>query len=158
MRTDSEQYQQHLLKKYHRGRGLYLRFCLYPKYLRALGDLRGREIVDLGCGSGEFLNYCQSRGIPALGVDSNEHLVAQCRSLGLEVILADILTYAPGEGKQLANLVCDNVVEHLSLEEIDRFFQNLKRIVAPGGKMLVVVPGKKGFRGIRPIRRSLPPR
>ncbi len=61
------------------------------------------------------------------------------------MILADILTYAPGEGKQLANLVCDNVVEHLSLEEIDRFFQNLKRIVAPGGKMLVVVPGKKGF-------------
>ena len=145
MNTDSEDYRDYLLGKYRRGRGLYLRFLVYPKYLKTLGELCGREIVDCGCGAGEFLHFCRTRRIPARGIDWNEHLVARCRQAGLDASVGDLTTYEPPNGK-LHNLLCDNVIEHLGQAEIESFFAKLRQIVGVGGKMLVVVPGKKGFR------------
>jgi SAM-dependent methyltransferase len=145
MKTSSEEYQDYLVGKYRRGRGLYLRLLVYPKYLKALGERCGREIVDCGCGTGEFLRFCQTSRIPARGIDWNEHLVARCRQAGLDASVADITTYEPPNGK-LHNLLCDNVIEHLTAAEIESFFAKLRQIVDVGGKMLVVVPGKKGYR------------
>ena len=51
----------------------------------------------------------------------------------------------PPNGKRLFGGVCDNVIEHLGREDMDRFFENAKQIFEPGGKLLVIVPGKKGF-------------
>lgn len=144
MQSDSQQYQQYLSGKYLPGRGLYLRTLLYPKYLRELSQGPAGPVVDLGCGNGEFLDYCRSRGVPAAGVDSNPHLIELCRAKGLAVTMGDILAYRPESPVRRA--VCDNVLEHLDRPRLDAFFDNFRQIAAPGARLLAVVPGKAGYR------------
>lgn len=144
MRSDSQQYHEYLSGKYLPGRGLYLRMLLYPKYLRELSQESAGPIVDLGCGNGEFLDHCRSRGIQATGVDSNPHLIEMCRARGLTVTMGDILTWRPELPMHRA--VCDNVLEHLDRPQLDAFFGNFRQIAAPGARLLAIVPGKAGYR------------
>jgi SAM-dependent methyltransferase len=144
MQSDSQQYQQYLSGKYLPGRGLYLRMLLYPKYLRELSQGAEGPAVDLGCGTGEFLDYCRGRGVPATGVDANPHLVEMCRAKGLTVTVGDILSYVPESPVRRA--VCDNVLEHLDREQLVAFFGNFRQIAAPGARLLVIVPGNAGYR------------
>lgn len=144
MRSDSQQYQQYLSGKYLPGRGLYLRTLMYPKYLRELSHGPAGSVVDLGCGNGEFLDYCRTRGVDATGVDSNPYLIEMCRARSLKVTTGDILTYR--HESPVPRAVCDNVLEHLDLPQLDMFFRNFRQIAVPGARLLAIVPGKAGYR------------
>jgi len=141
METQSEEYARHLKGKYHAGRFLYLSSIVYPSYVRELS--RG-EVWDLGCGLGEFLLYCRKRNIVGFGIDSNPYFVKECQGRGLSVFLDNIISphVLP---KGIKNAVCDNVLEHLSIEEIRLFLNSLKTKMIPGGVLLIVVPGLKGY-------------
>jgi len=101
-------------------------------------------IYDVGCGFGAFLEYCRSRDRPAVGLDSNPKLVEICNRKGLQAYQADVLNlhevFSPAD-----NIICDNVIEHLSLIEVDRFFCEIQKIWSPGGVMLIVVPNQRGY-------------
>ncbi|MCL5958817.1 MAG: methyltransferase domain-containing protein, partial [Chloroflexi bacterium] len=59
-----------------------------------LQHFRGcRNVVDLGCGRGEFLELLRSEGVGAVGVDVDSRMVQRCRSKGLKVYQADALSY-----------------------------------------------------------------
>src|SRR6202034_22342 len=50
-----------------------------------LPDFSGRQnILDIGCGRGEFLEMMLAAGVPARGIDLSEESVATCRAKGLE--------------------------------------------------------------------------
>lgn len=142
MQTQANEYQEYLNSKYKPGRSLYLRCLMYPAYLRRLGYVGG-EICDLGCGNGEFLKFCVSRGIPAHGVDWNDAFVKQCQGAGLKVCKANVVEYAPETPVPYA--LCDNVLEHLTSDEITGFLVNSRRVVCQGGRLLIVVPGEKAY-------------
>src|SRR5579859_657073 len=98
MKTETNEYSDYLYKKYLPGRRQYLAWLFYPKILRAFS---GHDpIVDLGCGTGEFLRYCKGRHRKTLGVDSNQSLVAKNRNGGFEIILDDICELSSLRGKQ----------------------------------------------------------
>ena len=44
------------------------------------------EVIDAGCGRGEFLELLREAEIAAVGVDSDEAMVGRCRELGLDAI------------------------------------------------------------------------
>lgn len=68
-------------------------------------DIRGRvaeylplfdgasDVLDVGCGRGEFLDLLRARGISARGVDTNDEMAAVCRERGLEAVVGDGLSY-----------------------------------------------------------------
>ncbi len=72
------------------------------------------QILDIGCGRGEFLDAAKAAGLAARGVDQNQESVALCRSKGLEVEQGDLFTYLESlpEGS-LGGAYCAQVVEHL---------------------------------------------
>src|SRR5690349_7954904 len=92
MRTDEKQYSDYLENKYLPGRTLYLRYFFYPKLFRAFPGTD--TIVDLGCGTGEFLKSCRQRKRDVIGIDSNEALANRCRQNGFRVELDDICELA----------------------------------------------------------------
>jgi len=73
-----------------------------------------KNVLDIGCGRGEFLELLRDSGIGGRGIDSNEDMVAFCRSRGLDVERIDAITYLDGlEDKSLDGVFLDQVVEHL---------------------------------------------
>ena len=73
-----------------------------------------RDVLDVGCGRGEFLGLLRDQGITARGIDINGSMVDVCRQQGLDVTEADALTYlrAQPDGS-LGGLFAAQVVEHL---------------------------------------------
>jgi SAM-dependent methyltransferase len=143
MRTEDSSYSDYLQAKYLPGRRLYLRTIFYPKLMQAFKG--GGAILDLGCGSGEFLAYCQSRGRRVLGVDSNPQFAKACQDKGFTVLLDDICELKSVGDEKFRFAVCDNVLEHLEQPEIEKFFRRVEEVIAPGGKLICIVPGVKGY-------------
>jgi SAM-dependent methyltransferase len=89
-------------------------------------DIRGRvaeylpifrgvqNVVDLGCGRGEFLALLRDNGIDGRGVDINEAMVEVCRSQGFDVTRTDALSYLEAQPDgSIGGLFAAQVVEHL---------------------------------------------
>lgn len=78
----------------------------YEMILRLLPS--DTSVVDLGCGDGELLSILRERGHgPLLGIERDEHEVAECIARGLDVIHADLdqgLAAIPGQSFDVALL------------------------------------------------------
>lgn len=84
----------------------------YIEYFKENG---GGEILDIGCGRGEFLELMFDYGIPARGVDSYQPFIDYCENRGFHVERADALTYLNSlEDSSLGGIFMGQVVEHLS--------------------------------------------
>jgi 2-polyprenyl-3-methyl-5-hydroxy-6-metoxy-1,4-benzoquinol methylase len=82
---------------------------MYRPYFAGL-----RNVLDLGCGRGEFLESMREAGVAARGIDMSPESVAVCRQKGLSAEVADLSAYLSGlpEG-DLDGIFCSQVVEHL---------------------------------------------
>jgi trans-aconitate methyltransferase len=141
METNSAEYKEHLENKYLPGRDKYLQWFFYPKILRQFSD---KDIVDLGCGTGEFLKYLKIKKRKFTGIDNNPHLVELCVKMGFDVVMDDVtkLEYVKSP---IDNAVIDNVLEHLEVSQTDSFFAALKTKMNKGATLVVIVPDKKGY-------------
>jgi len=89
------------------------------------------DVLDVGCGRGEFLQLLRDHGVTARGIDVNPAMVETCRAQGLEAETADALTYlrALPDGS-LRGLFAAQVVEHLEprylMQLLDAAFDKLR--------------------------------
>lgn len=90
------------------------------KLLWYLPYFNGKQnVLDLGCGRGEFLELMRKNGIGARGVDTYEDFVDYCRFRGLDVIQEDAIEYMgkiPDE--TLDGIYMGQLVEHLATEQL----------------------------------------
>ena len=78
-----------------------------------------RNVLDIGCGRGEFLEMMRDAGVPARGIDLSEESVALCRHKGLDAENADLFAYlADLPEASLDGIFCSQVVEHLPPERL----------------------------------------
>lgn len=99
------------------------------------------EVLDLGCGRGEFLAVMRDAGIKARGVDTNAECVALCRSQGLDAVEADLFEYLEGlPPLSLGGVFCAQVVEHLPMGVLPRLAQLLASRLTKGGVAVVETP------------------
>ena len=84
----------------------------YIEYFRTNG---GCDILDIGCGRGEFLELMFDNGIPVRGVDSYPPFIEYCQARGFRVFQEDALTYLSTlEDNSLGGIFMGQVAEHLS--------------------------------------------
>ncbi len=73
-----------------------------------------RDVLDIGCGRGEFLSLLRDHGTTACGIDINAAMVDVCRQQGLDASEADALAYLRSQPDgSLGGLFAAQVVEHL---------------------------------------------
>ncbi len=95
-----------------------------------------QDVLDVGCGRGEFLQALAERGVRARGIDLNHEMVEQCRGAGLDVTEADALSYLRGlEDGALGGLIAAQVVEHLEPDYLLAFLDEAFRVLSPGSPM-----------------------
>lgn len=72
------------------------------------------NVLDIGCGRGEFLDLLREQGVTAKGLDLNPEMIEVCRSRGLEAASGDALSYLQAlPDESLGGLIALQVVEHL---------------------------------------------
>ncbi len=100
-----------------------------------------KNVLDIGCGRGEFLKMMRGAGIPARGIELGAESVALCRAEGLEAELADAYPYlaALPEGS-LDGVFCSQVVEHLPPDRLPEMIRLCARALAPGGVIAIETP------------------
>jgi len=114
----------------------------------------GREnVLDVGCGRGEFLTLLKDKGVRAKGIDSSEFMVERCRRRDLDVEQADVFAYLEQlEEGALDGVFCSQVVEHFSTQQLLRFISLLSKKVRIGAPVVIetinpgnIVSSSNGF-------------
>jgi SAM-dependent methyltransferase len=88
-----------------------------------LNYFRGREnVVDVGCGRGEFLELLRDNGIAARGVELGHDQFLLCREKGLDVVQQDLFSFLESlRDDSIGGLFSAQVIEHLTASEQLRF-------------------------------------
>lgn len=131
--AEHDEYFEYLSKRSRLG-ALYRTHWLYPRLARRL---TGRAL-DIGCGIGDMLMYRDN----TVGVDINPRTVDFCNARGAHAVLMppDELPFASGE---FDSVLMDNVLEHI--ERPHQLLAETRRVLRPGGQILVGVPGRRGW-------------
>ena len=96
------------------------------------------DVLDVGCGRGEFLDLLREAGIAARGVDANPEMVAACRDRGLEATAGDALeTLEALPDGALGGLFSAQVVEHLPPDTLVRLIRVAWRKLRPGSTIAI---------------------
>jgi O-antigen chain-terminating methyltransferase len=100
-----------------------------------------REVLDVGCGRGEFLELMRDNGVPARGIDLSEENVNLCRAKGLEAETADLFAFFGSlTESSLDGIFCSQVVEHLPPGRLPEFIALAHRVLSRGGLIAVETP------------------
>jgi 2-polyprenyl-3-methyl-5-hydroxy-6-metoxy-1,4-benzoquinol methylase len=100
-----------------------------------------RELLDIGCGRGEFLEVMRESGVAARGIDLCEEAVAICRAKSLDAEVADLFIYLDGlADASLDGIFSAQVVEHLPPERLPEFIRLAAAKLRHGGLLAVETP------------------
>ncbi len=109
-----------------------------PDVQRVVGS---HGVVDVGAGRGEWLTLLREAGVPASGVDSSPTFVAAGRAAGLEIELGDAVAYLARLPADSVDMVTAfHVIEHLDIDELLALLEAARRVLRPGGCVLVETP------------------
>jgi SAM-dependent methyltransferase len=91
------------------------------------------DVLDIGCGRGEFLDLMRGHGVAARGLDLNAAMVEVCRERGLDASQGDALDYlASLPDGSLGGLIAVQVVEHLQPDYLVRLLETSFHKLRPG--------------------------
>jgi SAM-dependent methyltransferase len=96
------------------------------------------DVLDIGCGRGEFLALLRDRGVSGRGIDLNPAMVEVSRGQGLDVAEADALQYlrAQPDGS-LGGLFSAQVVEHLEPRYLTQLLDAAFDKLRPGAPVVL---------------------
>jgi 2-polyprenyl-3-methyl-5-hydroxy-6-metoxy-1,4-benzoquinol methylase len=99
------------------------------------------NVLDIGCGRGEFLSLMRDRGIAARGIDLSEESVAQSTLKGLNVEVADLFLYLPAQPEQeFDGIFSSQVVEHLDPRRLPEMIRLCAASLRRGGILAIETP------------------
>ena len=117
--------------------GYYVR----PAVLDLAGDVAGRRILDVGCGAGPLLESLRDRGAVVTGIEPSAQMLKLARQrLGEGAALHQ--GGLGGEPLPFADGTFDDVIVCLVLHYLQDWKEplaELQRVLAPGGRVIVVL-------------------
>lgn len=105
-----------------------------------------RTVLDLGCGTGLFLDALQRAGLAGCGVERNALSARYARSMGHRVIESGAFEFLEATTEKFDGVHCSHFVEHLPTEAVDRLLALIARVLAPGGCAVLVFPDPESIR------------
>lgn len=126
-------------------------FELHRKYFKRnyagyLPASKNSNILDLGCGMGQFLYFCKKEGYKnCTGIDASGQNIAYIKAHhfledGYQLYQASIMEFLKEKTDCYDVIVLNDVIEHLTKEEIFDVLSEVKKALKPGGRFLIKTP------------------
>lgn len=97
-----------------------------------------QNVLDAGCGRGEFLELLRSANVCAYGIDSDVQMVNHCLGKGLRVLHDSLFNHLKSvPGASLGGLFLGQIVEHLPLEALAALPALAFRKLQPGAAIVI---------------------
>jgi O-antigen chain-terminating methyltransferase len=97
-----------------------------------------KEILDIGCGRGEFLELLKADGQQAMGIDLSDSMLEIAREKGLEYFKEDALVFLKKRpDASLDGIFSAQVIEHFQPEYLRRVIGECWRVLRPGSLLLL---------------------
>jgi len=104
------------------------------------------NMLDIGCGRGEWLELMSENGFIATGVDLDDGMLEACKELALNVINNDALLALkklPNESQVVVSGF--HVAEHLPFEVLLDVVKESIRVLKPGGLLILETPNAENI-------------
>jgi 2-polyprenyl-3-methyl-5-hydroxy-6-metoxy-1,4-benzoquinol methylase len=99
------------------------------------------QVLDIGCGRGEFLSLLKENGIAASGIDLNEDMVHICKKSGLSAEKVNAFDYLKTlEDGSLGGIFAAHVIEHVGNDRLREFVQLCSNKLKSGGTLIYETP------------------
>lgn len=129
---------------YQVGKGI-VNFCKF-----FVPNIKQCKCLDYGCGLGHIIGYFLEEDINIFGVDMSEESVDAVNKKyfgrrnwgGAKVFDGNRLPY---EDNMFDLITCTEVIEHILPKHMELFLSELKRILKPGGRLLLTTPNNEDF-------------
>ena len=96
------------------------------------------DVLDVGCGRGEFLDLLRQHGITAKGIDINVEMVEQCLEDKLNASVSDALEYLMSlDDESLGGVFSAQVVEHLDADYLMKTLDLMHQKLRPGSRIVL---------------------
>ncbi len=102
-----------------------------------------RELLEIGCGQGEFLDLAREAGWHTTGVEISSVSAAAVRQSGHHVSQSSALEFVPERPGHFEAVVMWDLLEHLEFPRIA--LQNCARWLRPGGMLVLLTPYMGSF-------------
>jgi 2-polyprenyl-6-hydroxyphenyl methylase/3-demethylubiquinone-9 3-methyltransferase len=103
--------------------------------IASLGPLAGLRVLDLGCGKGRFARALKMQGAHVVGLDISLAMLASATGLDRARGSARRLPFSPAS---FDRVIAIEVFEHLAPSDLDRVCREVRRVLRPGGRFVVV--------------------
>ncbi len=118
----------------------YSEINLYKPYIDDfVKSLSGENILDVGCGAGQFTNYFYALGLRVKGLDFSNGLLSIAREKypDVEFINTDICEYKTTD--LYDGIFTKDMLFHLPDEDINKTLNMFKKILKPNGKICIIM-------------------
>ncbi len=125
--------------EYLKKEGSYQSEVVLPQVLRMLALTKNDTVLDLACGEGFFAREFAKTGAKVIGADISPELIQKAKTAGgpilYKVAPASTLTFA--KDKEFTAVAC--ILALQNMEDIKSVFAEVKRVLAPKGKFVMVL-------------------
>jgi ubiquinone/menaquinone biosynthesis C-methylase UbiE len=126
-----------------------LDLAMIDAFIEAVGTGADVRVLDAGCGTGRMSRYVADRGCRVEGVDLSSNMVAMARrDHGDLVFTVGSLTDLPYPNDQFAGVMLWYSIIHTPPSGQQQIFDEVARVLRPGGHVLVGFQAGEGSRDL----------
>ncbi|EDO9795502.1 glycosyltransferase [Campylobacter fetus] len=122
------------------------RLNFYIPFLKAIKQDNELEVIDIGCGRGEFIELLIMNNIKATGYDIDEQMIKGAKEKGLNVMLKDALTALKEHKNNSVDAITGfQIAEHLEFGLLENIIKESLRILKDNGILILETPNPENI-------------
>ena len=103
---------------------------------------KNKNHLDIGCGTGEFLNACKNAGYNTTGIEPSE-LAREQAINNFKLLVSEDTNLGQFEENQFDSISMWHVLEHVPA--LNKTIEEFNRILSKNGKIIIAVPNHKSW-------------
>jgi SAM-dependent methyltransferase len=146
--------KEKLMESYDNNSGLRDRMNMDPwkvnemnLFLKAVKELKGLQVLDLGSGPGKHGLYFKDNGLDVTCIDLSPNMIEACQAKGLDARVMDLynLDFEEGTFDAVWSMNC---LLHVPKNTLEAVLHDIKRVMKPGGYFYMGVYGGYQHEGV----------